>query len=90
MTAPESLAVRMRAAADTIDEVNKRLSYGLEAAWKSYSLRNAAEQVEAEDAEVAEREALVEELAQQIEDGWHSRTFSVLARTLIESGWTKP
>jgi hypothetical protein len=48
------LANRMREAADTLEEANRRYKFGIGAPWSPRALRNEAGHVEAEDIEAAE------------------------------------
>jgi hypothetical protein len=92
----------MRAAANTIEEFNvgRPEIYHPEAEWGPAGLRREAEHVEAEDREAAERELLVEELAQVIFEGvapcllWPGGasspdTYRQFARSAIDAGWRK-
>jgi hypothetical protein len=97
-----NLADEMRRAADAIEAFNRARPhvYGLDYFWRPSELRREAEHVDAEEREAAERELLVEELAQVIFEGvapcllWPGGasspdTYRQFARAAIDAGWRK-
>ena len=90
----DSLAQRMRDAADTIVEWSKRKEYIYpETSWCAEILRREARHVEDEEQEAAERDMLVEQLAEALCEAHNevnsSDPFGPIARILIENGWRK-
>jgi hypothetical protein len=93
-----TLAHRMRQAAGTIEDVNKRYKYN-GTGWTPDQLRREARHVEDEDQEAYERNAQIDELALDWlqaawgpERGWDKEIAAKcanVARKLIESGWRK-
>ena len=95
-----SLPDRMRAAAKVLREVDKRtlVKWGADI---PRDLEELADMLEAEDPAAAEREAMVEELAERLCDAnydvaaWSMTTPVVhanhlsMARALIQDGWKK-
>jgi hypothetical protein len=63
------LSVRVLAAAETMDELNRRYGHSELWGWNPKYLRRTAQIIEAEDRETREREALIEELALEMYRG---------------------
>ena len=84
------LPVRMREAIAVLQEANKRLGHHLGSPLCPAELLSWAANWEAEDAQTAAHEAMVEELANLLKLqalhslGWHER-----ARKLVAAGWTR-
>lgn len=101
MTNP-SLSDAMLLAADTEVALNQRLGYPDNFSWSPSELRREAEHIAAEDKENAEREVMVEELAQamyasgeRVHTNLADATKDVrtwylgMASEVIASGWRK-
>ena len=94
---PEPLSVRMRIAANTVEEFNNKYNWGLppssDAPWRPSELRREARHVEDEEQEAAERDLMVDELADALCEAHNevnsSDPFGPIARILIENGWRK-
>ena len=96
---PTPLSVRMRIAANTLEEFNNRkhkdvgILYTSDAPWRPSELRREARHVEDEEQEAAERDMLVEQLAEALCEAHNevnsSDPFGPIARILIENGWRK-
>jgi|SRR6516164_5999815 len=89
---PEPLSVRMRIAANTVEEFNNKYNWGLppssDAPWRPSELRREARHVEDEEQEAAEHELMAKELvADFCAFPWKSHIDS--ARRLIANGWRK-
>ena len=96
------LSVRMRIAAETVEEFNIRTRTP-DAPWRPSELRREARHVEDEEQEAAERDTLVEQLAEALCEA-HNEVISSdpadmmsliwvpygpIARILIANGWRK-
>lgn len=86
-----TLPDRMRAAADTLDDVNARYDGRFAdgsplPAWDAANLRHVADRWEAEDSEQEER---VQELARALYNAGWAKVTTNQARQLIADGWTK-
>jgi len=92
---PTPLSVRMRIAANTLEEFNTRrtILYPSDTPWRPSELRREARHVEDEEQEAAERDMLVEQLAEALCEAHNevnsSDPFGPIARILIENGWRK-
>ena len=91
----EPLSVRMRLAANTLEEFNTRrtILYPSDTPWRPSELRREARHVEDEEQEAAERDLMAEDLAEDLcEAHNHVNTddpFGPVARILIDNGWRK-
>jgi hypothetical protein len=96
---PPPFSVQMRIAANILEEFNNRthnggaVLYTSDAPWRPSELRREARHVEDEEQEAAERDLMVEELAEDLceaHDQVHTDDpFGPVARILIENGWRK-
>ena len=92
----EPLSMRMRIAANILEEFNDRrdnggaIAYTGDAPWRPSELRREARHVEDEEQEATEREMLAEQLADDLSSVFsHADTFGPVAHWLIENGWRK-
>jgi len=96
----EPLSMRMRIAANILEEFNDRRNnggaifpYTGDAPWRPSELRREARHVEDEEQEAAERDLMVDELADALCEAHNevnsSDPFGPIARILIENGWRK-
>ena len=90
----EPLSARMRIAADILEEFNTRGAiYATDAPWRPSELRREARHVEDEEQEAAERDLMVEDLAEDLCEAHNevnsSDPFAPVARWLIDNGWRK-
>jgi hypothetical protein len=88
----EPLSVRMRIAANTLEEFNthRTILYPSDTPWRPSELRREARHVEDEEQEATEREMLAEQLADDLSSVFsHADTFGPVAHWLIENGWRK-
>ena len=92
----EPLSVRMRLAANTLEEFNNHggaIVYPSDTPWRPSELRREARHVEDEEQEAAERDLMVEELAEALCEAHNDINtddpFGPIARILIENGWRK-
>jgi len=95
----EPLSMRMRIAANILEEFNDRrdnggaIAYTGDAPWRPSELRREARHVEDEEQEAAERDLMVEELAEALCEAHNevnsSDPFAPVARWLIDNGWRK-
>jgi len=90
----DSLAQRMRDAADTIVEWSKRKEYIYpETSWCAEILRREARHVEDEEQEATEHDLMVEELAEDLCEADNEINtddpYGPIARILIANGWRK-
>jgi len=86
----EPLSVRMRLAANTLEEFNthRTILYPSDTPWRPSELRREARHVEDEEQEAAEHELMAKELvADFCAFPWKSHIDS--ARRLIANGWRK-
>ena len=86
----EPLSVRMRIAANTLEEFNthRTILYPSDTPWRPSELRREARHVEDEEQEAAEHELMAKELvADFCAFPWKSHIDS--ARRLIANGWRK-
>lgn len=104
----DSLPQRMREVAKVLREADTRRQggdLGLEYSWTASSVEFQADRFEAEDRAATEREAMIEELAQQMYNiaagidrlgiRWGAASadkaekYLTVARNLVDAGWTK-
>jgi len=91
----DSLAQRMRDAADTIVEWSKRKEYMYpdKTSWCAEILRREARYVEDEEQEATEHDLMVEELAEDLCEADNEINtddpYGPIARILIANGWRK-
>ena len=95
----EPLSMRMRIAANILEEFNDRrdnggaIAYTGDAPLRPSELRREARHVEDEEQEAAERDLMVEDLAEDLCEAHNevnsSDPFAPVARWLIDNGWRK-
>ena len=92
----EPLSMRMRIAAGILEEFNDHggaILYPSDTPWRPSELRREARHVEDEEQEAAERDLMVDELADALCEAHNevnsSDPFGPIARILIENGWRK-
>ena len=83
------LPMRMRAAADVLEECNRYIHTDPNNDWTPSMLRNDADVWEREDAEKTGKKKAVNELASALYDAGWKKVRTDQAQALIDAGWTK-